>query len=104
MNINKIDDIVKKVVNGRYEIKSHFSKTSNSYYVTVYNDELQIQMRFSDHLHNIYKHKKTKTFIYKRKGNEKQLENYVANRIKSLDYVSLHNTFSKLEQKNRLQN
>ena len=97
MNTKKIDNIINKVVGNRYEIQSHFSKTTSSYYVNVCNGEMRVQLRFSDHLnkHN----KKSKTFIVNNSVNEKSLEGFIRNRVRMLQTISLYNAFDKVEGK-----
>ena len=98
MNTNKIDTIVKKVVGRRYEIDSHLSKTTNSYYVNVINGDCRVQLRFSDHLNKFNKvdKSKAKTFIVSNNINEKLLESYVKNRVRTLGTVSLFSAFDKI--------
>ena len=97
MDIKKIDKAINKVVGTKYARETHFSKTTNSYYVTLMNGDLKVQLRFSDHLNG--KNKKGKTFIVKSSISEKSLEGFIKNRTKMLEKISLYHAFDIVEGK-----
>lgn len=97
MNVERIDKSVKNVVGNKYRVESHFSKTTNSYYVTIFNGENNVQLRFSDHMQK--KNRNSKTFLVTNKVNYKCLEAFVANRIKMLQRISVYQAFDLLERK-----
>ena len=97
MDIKKIDNTINKVVGTKYARETHFSKTTNSYYVTLINGDLRVQLRFSDHLNG--KNKKGKTFIIKGTMSEKSLEGFIRNRTRMLEKISLYHAFDIVEGK-----
>ena len=97
MDIKKIDRVVNKVVGGKFVVESHLSKTTDSYYVTIFKGEQKVQLRFSDHLNK--RNRNSKTYIVSNSIKEKSLEGFIRNRMRMLERVSLYSAFDRIERK-----
>ena len=99
MDIKKIDKIIKEYAKNKYTIHTKFSNSSRSFYVHLTNAEgITIHLRFSDHLN---RKGIGDTFLYKgdKKKTERQLRRYIEKKIKTIEQVSLHRAFDKVEGK-----